>query len=246
MLHACLQPADLDLTMNRAANRPVFREGDTGGAIYQVETGCIRLQKLAVSGHRCVLAFCHPGDLFGLGLSGPAEVDAEAVCPTRVSRLGESGLARLLLSDQRRALVLMDHAYGGGDQFSQHIAMLGHAGAEQKLSWFLLRIARRLNPDISDGLCVDLPMMRTDIADHLGMTLETVSREMTKLRNTKVIELVGQRGFILTRPAALVRLARGDAITTGSHDNKADLSRPSATPAGVPAWQAWPERAATS
>lgn len=213
MSKAFLEPSELDLSMNRARNKPVFCEGDVSGAIYQVESGCIRLQKISNGGHRTVLSFCFPGDLFGLGVNGPGEVDAEAVCLTRVSRLGQTGLAKLVHGDTRRGLAVMEAACGGHEQLAEHFALISHAGAEQRFAWFLNRLGVRLGRPVGDLLCVDLPMMRADIADHLGMTFETVSRELTKLRNSKIIEVVGLRRLLVARPGALARLARGDSPT---------------------------------
>ncbi len=211
---AHLSPNDLDHFMSRARNRPVFSEGDVAGAIYQVESGCIRLQKLCENGRRCILSFCYPGDLFGLGSHGPQDVGAEAVCTSRISRLGQAKLARLLQDEPERALLLMDAAYGGRDQAAEHVVIVSYAQAEQKLAWFLMKLGQRLGQTIGGERLVDLPMMRADIADYLGMTFETVSREITKLRETGVIKLVGLRRFTIARPLVLETLAHASELDT--------------------------------
>lgn len=209
-----LSTADLDLFMSRQPNRPFFCEGDPAGAIYQVESGCVRLQKICENGRRCILAFCYPGDVFGLGTHGPHEVDAEAVCVSRISRLSPSGLNRMMQGDPARALAVIDAAYGGQEQMGEHVIMISYAPAEQKLAWFLQRLGERLGQNIGDQFLVDLPMMRADIADHLGMTFETVSREMTKLRDNSIIKLVGLRRFTIMRPSALDSLAHAGSFNT--------------------------------
>jgi CRP/FNR family transcriptional regulator, nitrogen fixation regulation protein len=208
-----LTPNDLDLFMSRGRNRPVFSEGDAGGAIYQVESGCIRLQKISENGRRCILTFCYPGDVFGLGTHGPHDVDAEAVCTSRVSRVGQSKLARMLQGEPERAMSLMDAAYGGQDHVAEHVVIISYAQAEQKLAWFLVKLGERIGQTIGGNRLVELPMMRADIADYLGMTFETVSREMTKLRETGIIELVGLRRFTIIRPMALQNLAHASDIS---------------------------------
>lgn len=207
MAKPLLQTSDLDLYLSRPRNRPFFSEGDPSGAIYQVESGCIRLQKMTEGGRRCVLSFCYPGDVFGLGTHGPEQVDAEAVCSSRVARLGHLGLQRMLQSEPARAMKVIDAAYGGQEAGSEHVVMISFAPAEQKLAWFLDNLGHRLGQSIGDELFVDLPMMRADIADHLGMTFETVSREMTKLRDLQIIDLLGLRKFKIRRAAALQSLA---------------------------------------
>ena len=220
-----LAPQDLDLFMSRARNRPIFTEGDDSGAIYQVESGCIRLQKLCENGRRCILSFCYPGDVFGLGAHGPLDVDAEAVCTSRVSKLGKSKLARMMQGEPERAMMLLDAAYGGQDQVAEHVVIISYAHAEQKLAWFLLKLNERLGQAIGDQRIVELPMMRADIADYLGMTFETVSREMTKLCDAGTISLHGLRRFTITRPAVLAALAQGNGITRTTNNDVARATR---------------------
>ena len=217
MARPLLQTSDLDLFMSRSRNRPFFSEGDPSGAIYQVESGCIRLQKMTEGGRRCVLSFCYPGDVFGLGTHGPEQVDAEAACASRVSRLGHLGLQRMLQSEPTRAMKVIDAAYGGQEPGSEHVVMISFAPAEQKLAWFLASLGQRLGQSVGGELLVDLPMMRADIADHLGMTFETVSREMTKLRDLKIIDLLGLRKFKIQRAAVLQSLALTGSLATSRH-----------------------------
>lgn len=214
-----LTPQDPDLFMSRARNRPIFTEGDVSGAIYQVESGCIRLQKLCENGRRCILTFCYPGDVFGLGAHGPADVDAEAVCTSRVSRLGKSKLARMMQGEPERAMLLLDAAYGGQDQVAEHVVIISYAQAEQKLAWFLLKLNERVGQAIGDQRIVELPMMRADIADYLGMTFETVSREMTKLRDAGTISGHGLRRFSIVRPMVLAALAQGTGLARGAQQD---------------------------
>ncbi len=214
MANPLLQTSDLDLFMSRPRNRPFFNEGDPSGAIYQVESGCVRLQKMTEGGRRCVLSFCYPGDVFGLGTHGPEQVDAEAACASRVSRLGHLGLQRMLQSEPARALKVIDAAYGGQEAGSEHVVMISFAPADQKLAWFLAALGQRLGQAIGGELLVDLPMMRADIADHLGMTFETVSREMTKLRDLQIIDLLGLRKFKIQRVAVLQALALTGTLAT--------------------------------
>jgi CRP-like cAMP-binding protein len=222
MAKPLLQTSDLDLFMSRPRNRPFFSEGDPSGAIYQVESGCIRLQKMTEGGRRCVLSFCYPGDVFGLGTHGPEQVDAEAACASRVSRLGQLGLQRMLQAEPVRAMKVIDAAYGGQEPGSEHVVMISFAPAEQKLAWFLASLGQRLGQSVGGELLVDLPMMRADIADHLGMTFETVSREMTKLRDLQIIDLLGLRKFKIQRAAVLQSLALTGSLCPNQHFTSRD------------------------
>jgi CRP/FNR family transcriptional regulator, nitrogen fixation regulation protein len=225
-LRTHLTPQDLDLFMSRARNRPIFSEGDSSGAIYQVESGCVRLQKSCENGRRCILTFCYPGDVFGLGAHGPHDVDAEAVCTSRISRVKKTRLAQMMQVDPERTMMLVDAAYGGQDHVAEHVVIISYAQAEQKLAWFVMKLGERLGQTIGGQLSVELPMMRADIADYLGMTFETVSREMTKLRDAGVIRLIGLRRFEIARPNALWILAQGNGGSRGTTMSLVDISSP--------------------
>ena len=199
-----------DQVLSRDRDRPVFCEGDAPGPLYRVEAGCVRLQKSSSCGRRQVMAFRHPGDLFGLGAFGPGTVDAEAVCPTVVSRLSRSRLLRILQSDPDAGLAILASAHGGGDTTAELLGLVCHASSGRRLSWFLSGLARRFGQAQGRGLSVLLPMMRQDIADHLGMTFETVSREITKLRKARIIALSGPRQLTVLRPRLLASLAEAD------------------------------------
>ncbi|MFN8918627.1 MAG: helix-turn-helix domain-containing protein, partial [Hyphomonadaceae bacterium] len=116
-----------------------------------------------------------------------------------------------------RAMKVIDAAYGGQEPGSEHVVMISFAPAEQKLAWFLASLGQRLGQSVGGELLVDLPMMRADIADHLGMTFETVSREMTKLRDLKIIDLLGLRKFKIQRAAVLQSLALTGSLATSRH-----------------------------
>lgn len=208
--HFPLMLVQPDQILSRDRDRPVFCEGDTPGPLYRVEGGCVRLQKSSACGQRQIMAFRHPGDLFGLGTFGPGTVDAEAVCPTVVSRLSQARLLRILQSDPDVGLAILASAHGGDDTTAELLGLVCHANSGKRLSWFLNGLVRRFGQAQGRGFSLDLPMMRLDIADHLGMTFETVSRELTKLRKARVIALAGPRQLIVLRPRLLAALAEAD------------------------------------
>lgn len=196
--------------MNRGRDRPVFSEGDTPGALYRVEDGCVRLQKASSCGRRQIVAFRHPGDLFGLGAFGPGHVDAEAACPTVVSRISQARLRRILQSDPETGLATLESAHGGQGTITELLGLVCHSSSSTRVAWFLNGLSQRLGIPLDSGVSVALPMMRLDVADHLGMSVETLSREMTKLRSTAVIALDGLRRFTVLRPRLLEMLTRSD------------------------------------
>jgi CRP-like cAMP-binding protein len=210
-----LATSDLDVFMARKRNASVFREGDTVGSIYQVESGCVRIVKLCGCGQRCILRFCFPGDLFGLGSQGPDEIDAEAASDTKISKMTASRLATIMQDQPQRALAIIDAAYGGQGSQSEHFVVVSYGHADAKIAWFLNCLASRAiqagGARSGGRLVVDLPMPRRDIADHLGMKLETLSREMAKLREANMIETIGFRKIVILKPVALAQRAALDA-----------------------------------
>lgn len=195
-------------TLTRARNQPFFLQGDAEGAIYQVQSGCIRLQIITLGGRRCITGFRHVGDFFGLGLQGPSQVDAEAVVPSCVTKLCRNGFSALLTRHRDQGLAVLDAAYGGQEPLAQLLVTISQATAEQRLVWFLMTLGERLGVAVGSQHIVPLPMMRGDIADHLGLTFETVSREMTKLRDRGIISFNGPRQFRITAPNTLKSLAQ--------------------------------------
>jgi CRP/FNR family transcriptional regulator, nitrogen fixation regulation protein len=210
-----LSTNDLDVFMTRKRSANVFREGDVVGPIYQVEAGCVRIVKSCSSGQRCIMTFCFPGDLFGLGSLGPAETDAEAACDTKISKMTASRLASLMHDEPQRALAIIDAAHGGQSRHTDHFSIVSYGHASEKIAWFLGGLMRRVpqTPFSKSAahVVVDLSMSRGDIADHLAMKLETVSREVSKLKDAGIIETIGFRKIVILKPRELSARAELDA-----------------------------------
>jgi CRP/FNR family nitrogen fixation transcriptional regulator len=157
-----------------------YAAGDPAQFCYRIVSGCVRTVGLDEDGRRQVAEFLLPGDLFGFDsldthhLSAEALTDTVVVCYPRraVDALAEQhpGLARrlrdLTLRNLRRA--------------HQKMFLLGRKSAGERVAAFLLEMAERTAPG-SEGARIALPMTRADMADHLGLTIETVSRTMAQL-----------------------------------------------------------------
>jgi CRP-like cAMP-binding protein len=147
-----------------------------------------------------------PGDVFGFGARGKHHFAVEAAIDgTVVARYPRSRLDALAESDARIARELRDAACEAMSRLHALILNLGRTTAEEKVGHFLLKIAERLAGGPSDK--VVLPISREDIADHLALSVETVSRSLTQLKRRGVIRLIGTRQIrIIDRRA----LAKGD------------------------------------
>jgi CRP/FNR family transcriptional regulator len=193
--HDTDETAGLDQRLARASLRRVeakefvFAEGDPATHLYQVETGAVALYKVLCDGRRQVLGFAYPGDYIGLGSQGEYVINAQAMKPTRLRCLPLSALSQIALQDPRLGFRLYEALASELAATRELLLTTGQRSACERLVAFLLAISRRNASKGQDPLLFDLPMTRTDIADFLGLTIETVSRTFTKLRMLGLIEL---------------------------------------------------------
>jgi CRP-like cAMP-binding protein len=172
-------------------NAEIYRENDRANHVYQVISGTVRTCRVLRDGRRQIGDFYLPGDLFGLEIGSRHTFSAEAVIGAEVTAFKRSEG-----SPQMWALL------GGELQRKQdHLLMLVKT-APERVAGFLLKMAERIEP--SDE--IDLPMPRQDIADYLGLTIETVSRTFTQLESRSAIALPTSKRVVLRDRAALRRL----------------------------------------
>lgn len=179
-------------------DQSIYDEGDGAECVYKVVSGAVRAVRLLADGRRQITGFHLPGDIFGVEPGERRGGSAESLGQTallvarRASLAAEPGQAerlwRLALRELRRS---QDHAL-----------TLGRRTALERIASFLVGLAERLGATRE----FELPMSRLDIADHLGLTIETVSRTLTRLQADGLLELSGCRRVRLPRPVALADL----------------------------------------
>ena len=171
----------------------IFGEDEPAEYVYQVVSGSVRTYKLLSDGRRQIGAFHLPGDVFGLE-SGPTHrLAAEAVVDTTVRLVKRSSLEKAASVDVRVARKLWTMTAGKLKQAEDHMLLLGRKNAMERVATFLLEMDRRLS--VADMMA--LPMCRRDIGDYLGLTLETVSRALSKLHAKGVLGFSGVRQIVL-------------------------------------------------
>ena len=182
----------------------LFREGDKADAVYEVLSGMVRLYKLLPDGRRQVTGFLGAGQLLGLSPEGSCVFTADTVTEVSLCRYQRAAFERLI--DEvpgfaRRLLAVTSHELRAAQD---QMVLLGRKSASERVASFLLMLPGRTDE-------IDVPMTRGDIADHLGLTVETVSRTLTRLRQDGLIALpVPTRVRILDRNG-LKKLAAGDS-----------------------------------
>ncbi|MCP4562976.1 MAG: helix-turn-helix domain-containing protein [Bosea sp.] len=179
----------------------IFSEGSAALHFYEVVSGTVRTSQLLKDGRRQIDAFHLKGDLFGFEASSQHRVGAEVVEDAMLRIYQRSQLERMLAEDAefaQRVVVAMMHAI---ERAQSHMLLLGRKSALERIATFLLDMSGRL----SEMSHLDLPMSRSDIADHLGLTIETVSRTFTELERKGVIELPSHRRSIVLRDRTALR-----------------------------------------
>ena len=174
----------------------IYSEGDGAEHLYKVISGAVRVFRMLADGRRQITAFHLAGDIFGIEPDGVRLTTAEAVGPATIV------VARRGVADPEQDRRYWRKALLELRRTQDHVLTLGRRSAVEKVASFLMDVAGRL------GGCLgfELPMSRQDIADFLGLTIETVSRTFTQLQTRGLISLAGCRHVDLVRPAALVAL----------------------------------------
>lgn len=163
----------------------LYAEGDAAAFFYKVISGTVRICKVLNDGRRQIEAFHLAGDIFGVERGNEHRFAAEAVDDLVVVVYRAHRLEGLVRDNPDLGSQLMASVLTSLDRARDHMVLLGRKSAREKIAAFLLDIAERLHK----GDRFDLPMQRADIADHLGLTIETVSRTLTQMARDGLISL---------------------------------------------------------
>lgn len=189
-----------------APKETLFEQQALAGSVFNVTEGMVRLYKSLPDGRRQIVGFALAGDFLGLALMDRYSVAAEAVTEVKVCRFARS--AFLAYVDGRPHLLRRLHEFAGHELSlaQDQMLLLGRKTAEEKVVAFLLNLQARYGRTGKVSVNVPLPMSRQDIADYLGLTIETVSRTLAKLARKKALVIVPD-GVRLLSAATLEQLA---------------------------------------
>ena len=200
--------ADRSVTLSGVARdlsrgEELFAEGDPSDFFYKVTSGTVRTYKLLSDGRRQIDEFHLCGDIFGLEPGDQHRFSAEAVDDASVVMFRRRRFAAIALDDPALGDQVMASLMHNLERAHDHMMLLGRKSAQERIATFLLDMSKR----IAKGDSFDLPMQRSDIADHLGLTIETVSRTLTQFARDGLIKLAAaSRSVVLCDKAALRRL----------------------------------------
>lgn len=198
----------LSRQISYAPRQTLFSQDDAASAVFNVTDGALRLSRLLPDGRRHVMGFALVGDFLGLALPERFTVTAETLGPASVCRFERKAFKALVA--EKPHLLQRLHARAG-DELSlaqDQMMLLGRRTAEEKVASFLMGLRARYARIGRESATLELPMGRQDIADHLGLTIETVSRMLTRLDRERAI-LIVPGGVRLLDPARLETIAAG-------------------------------------
>jgi len=182
-------------------NAEIYGENEPADYLYKVISGTVRTYKVLVDGRRQIGAFHLPGDVFGFETGDDHTFSAEAITDCKVAVIKRSALMAVAARDNEVAHQMWALTARELQRVQSHMLLLIKS-AQERVATFLLEMAERA----SGQGAVELAMSRQDIADYLGLTIETVSRTLSWLERSAAIEVSTARRIVLRDHSALRRL----------------------------------------
>ena len=185
-------------------DQEIFAEGDSSEFCYRLIAGAVRLVKLMPDGRRQIAEFHLPRDLFGFEICDTRYLSAEAVVDCTLIRYPRRRIEAIAEHDPEFARYLREMASGNLRRAHERMMLLARKSADERIASFLEEMTERCG---AKATTIELPMSRVDIADYLGLTLETVSRVLNRLHRDHVITLASATHIEVPDHGALRELA---------------------------------------
>ncbi|MEM8988287.1 MAG: Crp/Fnr family transcriptional regulator [Pseudomonadota bacterium] len=194
-------------TVHLSAAESLFYEGDIARKVFVIVRGALRAVTYLADGRRCVLSFHHHGDIVGFPTRSVYCATVEALQPVRAVAIARTAFNDALVETPS----LLPQLSGQNEAMQRHVLALARMSPAEKIALFLKNEAERLNGP--GARRVTLPMARSDIADHLGLTVETVSRIFTRLKSEGAIAVEGIKNIHFTNIDLIEAYAEGNGVT---------------------------------
>lgn len=193
------------------AGESLMWEGDEAVFVANVVSGILKLSTRTSDGREQILGLAYPSDFLGRPFGETTPYGAEALADTVVCVFRRGDFERFARDHEKLEHKLLERTLGELDRTRRWMLLLGRMNAEERLASLLLEIdARAVTATCGNAVAPDqfeLPLSRQQIADILGLTIETVSRQFTKLREDGIIQIRGRREVTIRKRAALEQLA---------------------------------------
>jgi CRP/FNR family transcriptional regulator, anaerobic regulatory protein len=204
-----LSGAAVQMTFKRGVR--FIEEGDPAEHFFTLSMGTAKLLKLLPDGRQQITSFSGPGDFLGLAVSSGYCYAAESVDDVTLCRFSRTTLRSLMDDFPAMEKRLLEYTSNELSLAQEQMLLLGRKSARERVATFLVARARKteLCPargTPSTAVFLGLPMIRSDIADYLGLTVETVSRTLTQLKRSNIIEIIPGSGVVICNFGALEQL----------------------------------------
>ncbi|MGE0726065.1 MAG: cyclic nucleotide-binding domain-containing protein [Alphaproteobacteria bacterium] len=183
-----------------AKDEAVVAAGEPASSVYNLTAGSVRLLRLLPDGRRQIVGFLLPGDFVGLSLAERHAFSAEAIEPVRACRFARTAFSSLVDAKPHLLRRLHEAATHELSIAQDHMVLLGRRSAEEKVAAFLVGLRDRLVRLGGSAVTIPLAMTRQDIADYLGLTIETVSRTISRMGRDRVLLVVPDGIRIIDAP----------------------------------------------
>jgi len=210
-----LSPVELQQLASKAIRREIAPGTELAADEEQVSHyanilgGVVKLTKILEDGRQQIVGLQFAPDFLGRPFKASSRTNAEAATSVQVCSFPRSAIDNMIKQSPQLEHKLLQQTLDELDEAREWMVTLGRKTAAEKVASFLYLIATHINPenDKADSITFDLPLTRADIADFLGLTIETVSRQMTKLRKAGVIEIENNRHLTVPDMARLAHRA---------------------------------------
>ena len=199
------QIASIATSLHLPARRMVYREGATAQAVFIVADGVVKTFRDLPSGKRRVMAFLFADDVFGLALGGQYAYAVQTITPVTLYRMRVTALTDALRRDADLAIQFLCKATHELRRSLRHTVVVSRRDAVGRLTMFLHMLEQ--NAPVGHDLRIDMPMSRSDIANHLGLSLESVSRALSSLQRSRIVAFEGRHQLRVLDRARFERIA---------------------------------------
>jgi len=188
-----------------AAGETLLWEGDEAITVGNVLSGMLKLSTVTGDGREQIVGVVYPSDFIGRPFGKESPHSVTALTDASLCVFGRTAFDRFAREHEEVGHALLERTLAELDRARHWMLLLGRKSAGERVASLIVEIADRTG---SAGV-VDLPLSRQQMADVLGLTIETVSRALTRLKRAGIISLPGLRQLVIEQPGQLREIARG-------------------------------------
>ena len=188
----------------------IFLQQEEANNLYNITKGNVKIYRLLSDGRIQIIGFLYPGDFFGSYKKEKYNYSAEAIGEVRTCVFNQETLDNYLEENMKLAKELLHMTSHELTLAQDRMGVLGKMNANERVAQFILNISDQRARIGWQNNPVSLPMTRQDIADYLGLTLETVSREISRFKTANIIKLMNLKQIFIVDKEKLTKICHGE------------------------------------